>query len=213
MSTSLTFRVNKTTTDTSYAGMASGDDFYLDVASDDELILTAGSTAVADGEDIPTETELNRAATLISDSVAVEVSKYMIADDDQDELVEVFNAGKTTKQYVFCCSFDGATATEPQLEAWDDSDMDTYTSTCLGTGSPASSWYHATCTTTAAGGVGWVGTRLGGNGASYVVLLNDGNGALAVATDLYFNFYCEIPAGVTSAVSETPVLAIVYTTN
>ena len=215
MATNLIFRVNHTVTDHNYADMVSGEDFWLDVSDDDSLILTAGSTAVADGEDTPTSTELNRAATLISDSVSVEVAKYILLDDSESELVEVFNAGRNANQYVFCCSFDGATATEPQLEAWDDSDLDTLTSVCLGSGSPAGSWYHATCTTTSPGSPAttWVGTRLGGNSGSNVVLLNDGSGALTVAKDLYFNFYCEIPSGVTASISETPVLAIVYTTN
>ena len=89
-------------------------------------------------------------------------------------------------------SFDGATASEPVLECWDDDDLDSYDYTCLGAGTASSSWVKAVCTTTSSPGADWTGTTMAGSGSGYYLELNDGNGALTEATDLYWQM--KIPA-------------------
>lgn len=210
----VTLRVNKSSTDKAYADMTSGEDLFEDVdANVDELIFSEGSAAVADGEDLPTEEELNRAGTELSESSQVIVSKYFLGDNSADLLREIFLAGNQNKRYVFCAAFDDATASEPQLEAWDDDDYDSYTSPALGGGTPSASWYKAICTTDGLPGADWTGTPLGGDDSSNVVLLNSGNGALSAAKDLYFNFKVVIPAGYVTPGVANPVLAIVFTSN
>jgi hypothetical protein len=211
MSTNLILRANVTANDVAFADMETSDDFYVDIEEGDSLIFSAGGDGVADGEDIPTETELNRAATIINPIAAVEVAKYFLADATEDLLLEVFNAGRVAKQYVFCASFDGATASIPVLEAWDDENADSYDSVCLGGGTPSQSWYWAICTTTSAPLLNWTGIPLAGSGASNSLELD--TAALTTAKDLYFNFTVMIPAGVTQAMSATPTLLITYTTN
>ena len=116
------------------------------------------------------------------------------------------------KQFVICVSFDGATATEPQLEVWDNANLNTVTSVALGAGVPALSWYKGICTTDELPGVRTY-VPLAGAGVSNVVKLNSGNGALSDAKDLYFNFKIVIPAGIANPSAELPVIAITYTTN
>lgn len=184
--------------------------------NNDYLIFSEGSApgqGVSDGDSIPTEAELNRYATELSEDGDVVVSKYFLADYSANELKEIFNAGNQQKRYAFCASFDGATASEPQLEAWDNQDLDTHVDPSLGSGVPSASWYKGICTTTSTPGADWSGTPLAGSGASNIILLNDGNGALTIAKDLYFNFKVVIPAGYITPALHTPVLVITYTTN
>lgn len=214
MATDVTLRINHSIIDTAYADQDSAVNNFIDVDDvDDIFYFGEGSDVVADGEVLPSETDLNRAAALVSAIAAVEVGKYFLGDASDGLLKEIFLAGSGNYQYVFCCSFDGDTATEPQLEAWDDDDMDSILLQTLGLGTPANSWYKGICTTTNPPGATWTGTPLAGSGASNVVLLNDGNGALSLATDLYFNFHIKIPAGSFTPAIANPVLAIVYTTN
>jgi len=208
--TNLILRVNITSTDDSYANHPEN---YINLDDDDYLIFSGGSDAVKDGEDLPTELELNRAATVVSAIDSVEVAKYFLADYSENLLREIINAGLVAKRYVFAASFDGATATEPTLEAWDDDDCDTYILTCLGAGTPNLSWYKAIVTTYSTPSAPWAGVSLAGSGTSNVVYLNATNGPLTVATDLYFNFAVVIPAGVSTPEANTPCLAIVYATN
>lgn len=179
----------------------------------DTLIFSEGGSGVADGEDLPTEEELNRAATQLSAIAEVVVSKYFLADNNVNLLKEIMNAGNQNKQYAFAVDFDGATASEPQLEAWDNEDLDSYIDPSLGSGTPANSWYKAVATKSALPGADWTGTPLAGSGAGNIVLLNEGNGALSVADTLYFNFKIEIPAGYVTPAAHTPVLTVTYLTN
>jgi hypothetical protein len=214
MATDVTLRINHSIIDTAYADQDSAVNNFIDVDDvNDIFYFNEGSDVVADGEVLPSETDLNRAATLVSAIAAVEVGKYFLGDASDGLLKEIFLAGSGNYQYVFCCSFDGDTATEPQLEAWDDDDMDSILLQTLGLGTPANSWYKGICTTTNPPGAAWTGTPLAGSGASNVILLNDGSGALALATDLYFNFHISIPAGSFTPAIANPVLAIIYTTN
>ena len=208
--TNLILRINNTVTDNNYATSPAN---FISVASDDTFIFSAGSSTVANGQPIPAQADLNRAATLLSALVDTVVAHYFLGDTSVNLLKEIYLAGNGNYRHAFCCSFDGATASEPQLEAWDDSDLDSYSLTCLGSGNPANSWYKAKCTTTTSPGTTWAGIPLGGSGASNIVLLNDGAGALTVAKDLYFNFHVKIPAGVTTPGQYLPVILITYCTN
>lgn len=209
--TNLIFRINNEAIDASYAAQPS---YYVTVANDDTLIFSAGKAGlVYDGGPIPDQAALNQAATLLSPTLATIVAHYFLADVTAGILKEIHNAGNADKQYVFCCSFDGPTASEPQLEAWDTADINTYNLLCLGAGVPASSWYKAKCTTVVSPGATWTGTPLAGSGGSNVVLLNAGGGALTVAKDLYFAFHVNIPAAVTTPGAYLPVLLVTYCTN
>jgi hypothetical protein len=209
--TNLILKINNTITD-SVIGIG-----WIDVDPiNDSLIFSTGSPAgqgVSDGDALPSEALLNRYAVQLSNISPVTVPKYFLADNSVSLLKEIKLAGNQNKQYVFGCSFDGPTATEPQLEAWDNEDMDSYADPSLGAGVPSVSWYKAIATSTVLPGANWTGVSLAGNGASNIVLLNEGNGALTVADDLYFNFKIVIPAGYLTPAVHTPMLAIIYTTN
>jgi hypothetical protein len=209
--TNLVFRINNTVNDVAYGSMESGDDYYIDVASDDILLFTNGSDIVKDGELLPSEEDINRAATLLSLVSPVTVAKYILEDISEARLREAKLAG-LNKRYAFCVSFDGPTATEPQLEAWDNASLNSILSVCLGAGTANSSWYKAICTTDALPGVRTY-VNLAGAGTSNVVKLNAGNGALSGAKDLYFNFKVIIPATPIDPAQYLPVLLITYTTN
>jgi hypothetical protein len=208
--TNLLLRVNKTAVDSTYVAAPAN---FETLGAGDSLIFSAGSAAVIDGADIPEQAELNAAATLLSATLETIVAHYFLADSDVDLLKEIHLAGNSDNRYVFCASFDGATASEPQLEAWDDGNLNTYSLVCLGSGTPNLSWYRAKCTTALTPGALWVGTPLAGSGSSNSVLLNAGAGAITVATDLYFNFHVKIPAAVTTPGQYLPILLITFTTN
>ncbi len=208
--TNLTIRINNTTIDSSFLLQPT---FYKTVnPANDYFLFSAGSSVVADGFPIPSATDINRAATALG-VTAIEVAKYFLASNGDNVLYQIKNAGSVNKQHVICCSFDGETASEPQLEAWDDSDMITHTLDCLGGTTPNNSYYRAICTTASLPGAGWNGIPLSGDGVSNVLQLNNGSGPISIATDLYFNFKVLIPGGLSTPQSYQPVLAIVYTTN
>lgn len=194
----------------------SGSDWIIVDPDADYFIFSTGSVTVKDGETIPEETELNRAAVQLDDTNPVNVSKCFLADATDNKLKEVINAGNQNKQYAFCCVFDGATASEPQLEAWNNSDMNAYNNIELGTGTPANSWYKAVCTNTGTPGVDWATfavVSLAGSGSSNILLLNNGSGALSVAGNLYFNFKVVIPGGHLTPALHSPIFVVTYTTN
>jgi len=161
----------------------------------------------------PTQSELNAAAEIIDALVDVTVTECLLMDDSGDiggsYYTHLVKGMGENKRYVFAFSFDGATATEPQLEAWDNSDHDSSDNHVLGNGTPANSMVKAVCTTDSLPGASWVGTAIAG--ASNVVLLNAGNGALSVAKDLYSNIKIVIPAAYADSAVETFVLTCRYT--
>lgn len=210
MATGLNLHINHSSSDLPLD--SSGVDWIEVDPSNDKFIFSDGSADVADGEAIPNEAELNRAGVELDGGDAITVSKYFLADDSENELSEIFLASDNAR-YVFCAEFDGATATEPQLEAWDNLDMNSYTETCLGLGTPNISWYKAICTTDGLSGSEWSGTALAGSGASNIILLNNGSGALITAKNLYFNLKIVIPSGWETPGSFTPIIAVTYTTN
>jgi len=212
--TNLDLLINHSTVDDVIGG--SGTDWLSVDPVLDNLIFTQGSIlggGVSEGDPIPTTTLLNRYAVVLDPVNAVNVPKYFLAKTALNLLKTIYLAGNQNKRYAFVASFDGIIATEPQLEAWDNSSMDTYAIPALGNGSPGSSWYRAISTNLVLPGANWVGTPLAGDGTSNVLLLNNGLGPLTGAGNLYFNFKVVIPGGYLTPGVHTPILAIVYTTN
>jgi hypothetical protein len=192
-------------------------DYILLDLNYDYLIWTQGDLVVKDlMTHIPTSSELNAAAVIIDPTLTVTVPLCLLYDYShsiggyythkviKDDLTNFDNL-----RYVFCFYFDGATATEPQLEAWDSSSHDSAYRNVLGLGVANNSFVKGKCTTTLSPGVGWAGTPLAGT--SNVLLLNDGNGALGGAINLYANLKIVIPAAYATPAAETFVLTVRYT--
>jgi len=209
MSTALTIYVNTGTQDTEVN--TSGSEWTLVDVDNDELIFSAGSSSVADGEAIPSETQLNQAGTLLT-GAEITVAHYFLSDNDAGILKEIHNMGEGNYRYVVGCSFDGSTASEPVLEVWDDTDLDSTDLVCLGEGTPSSSWFRGITTTDSAPGASWTGSRLAGSSDGYFLWLNDENGALSGADVLYCQMKIVIPSTQQDAGAETPVIAIKFAT-
>lgn len=209
MATTMTFSVNYVDGDVSYAVTPAD---YIDVdLTNDYLIWSKTLADLLTHE--PTASELNAAAEEIDDLVDVTVTKCLLFDYSHSVggsyYTHLIKGMGENKRYVFAFRFSDATATEPQLEAWDDSDHDSYLMHVLGNGTPANSFVKAVCTTDALPGVGWVGTAIAGG--SNVVLLNAGNGALSGAQACYANIKIVIPSAYTTPAAETFVFTIRYT--
>ena len=202
--------VNHTSDDNTRVADAS-DFIQMDLAND-KLIFSAGSVAVADGQDTPSNAELNEAATIIQ-TTAVEVAKTFLLDvsDVGVELKEMPLANSDDNQYVICFAFDGATASEPTMEAWDDDTHTTANLNCLGLGTPANSMLKAVLTTSGSPGASWVGTPIAGGSSPNVLELNGGGGALGGATDVYVNIHWDVPGSYSSPFAEQPVISVRYT--
>lgn len=210
MATNLTVHVNTTATDSDRV-TAPGNYVQMDLAND-KLIWSAGSTAVADGQDTPTSGELDEAATVILPT-SVEVANLFLLDasDTGVELKLVDLAGSGDNQYVINFSFDGATASEPQLEAWDDDTHATANLNVLGLGTPSASMIKAVLTTGGSPGASWTGTAIAGGSSPNVLQLNGGGGAFGSAAEVYCNVKIEIPGAYSTPFTEAPVLTVRYT--
>ncbi len=192
MATTLTFRVNKGDPDIEYGGTGAD---YIDVnLTLDYLIWTAGSDDVKDGEDEPSQDELNQASSIISASADVDVAHCLLYDYSALKLEEVEGMGEN-KQYVFCFSFDGALASEPQLEAWDNSNHNSIIKNVFGAEQTGvDSFIKGKCTTLNPPGAGWDGDPIAGSDA---LGLNDGSipdtPDTGETVDLYCNLKIVIP--------------------
>ena len=214
--TNLTIKINDTDADIPVGGTGAG---YVDLdLTKDYIIWTAGSDDVKAGEAEPTSEQLNEASTLIDESLETQVAHALLFDYSEDELIEIEGMG-LNKRYVFAFSFDDDTATEPQLEAWDDSNHDSIDKHVLGGISGYDSMVKAVCTTGLLPGANWAKTGgthidLAGDGESNIVELNDGNGAISVVSgeteELYANIAIVIPAGYDYPAIETFVLTCRY---
>jgi hypothetical protein len=212
MATIMKFLINYVNSDVMYVTTPA--DYIELVLADDYLIWTAGDTVVTDlMTHEPIADELNAAASVIDPLAAVTVAKCLLMDKSHNVggayYTHLVKGMAENKKFVYCFSFDGATATEPQLEAWNNDSHTTLDKNVLGLGTPANSMIKGVCTTTTLPGVGWVGTSLAGG--SNVLLLNDGIGALSGAGALYCNLKIVIPSGYSTPAAETFVLTIRYT--
>jgi len=186
----------------------------------DYFIWTAGSDDVKDGVDEPGEDELNEASTIIHDTDETQVAYCLMYDDSADELREVIGMGANSK-FVFCVRFDGDTASEPRLEAWDDDTHTTIDKHCLGDGIPANSMLKSACTTFNPPGASWAkagGTHTELAGGSNYLLLNGGTGAIILDSgetyrELYYNLAIVLEGGDTEPGAFTFVSTIRFTYN
>lgn len=217
--TNLTVRTNYVDADIPYGDTGAG---YIDLdLVNDYFIWTGGSPVVDLMITEPTASELNEASTIIDASADTEVPYCYLMDYSHDVggayyTHEVKGMGDN-KQYVFNFSFDEATASEPRLEAWDDSNHNTIDAHVLGNGTPANSMIKAIATVNTLPGTAWAGTPVAG--ASNYVSLNDGNGALSALTtgetshELYANIKIVIPTAYATPEIASFVLTVRYTWN
>lgn len=185
----------------------------------DYLIHTEGDSTVKDlMTHEPTPAELNAAATKIDPDNPKTVAKCLLLDYSHNiggaYFTHLVKGIAENKRYVFAFSFDGATASEPLLECWDDSNHNTTAKHVLGNGTPANSFVKAVCTTASLPGADWAGAAIAG---ANKLQLNNGNGALpALASgetsqELYANIKLVIPAAYATPAVETYVTTIRYT--
>jgi len=210
MATALTVHVNTTAVDSDRIAQP-GNYEQVDLAND-KFIFSAGGTGVTDGDDTPTGSELNAAATIIQPT-DVEIDKLFLLDfsDAGQELKEIDLAGSTDTQFVINFSFDGATASEPSFEGFDDNSHSSTNANVLGAGTPADSMVKAILTTTGSPGAAWTGTTIAGALAPNILLLNAGGGALGGATEIYINIQIIVPGNFATPFVEAPVLTIRFT--
>jgi len=210
MSTELTICTNCDTTD---AALGSSGVDWIEVSTDnDYIIFSSGSDTVKDGEPIPGAQSLNQAGIVISSSEQV-VPKYFLADVGFNVLREIPNAGNQNKRYVFAFYFDGATASEPVLECWDNIDLDSFDNYCLGSGVANNSWVRGVVTTGGLPGANWTGSKLAGTADGHFLSLNGGLGALTEAKALYCNLKVVVPANFENAGAEAPVFCVKWCTS
>jgi hypothetical protein len=212
MATNLIFRVNYVDADVAYATTPA--DYIAVDLTNDNLIWTAGDAVVTDlMTHQPSASELNAAATIIDPVNPITIAKCLLMDYSHDVggsyYTHLVKGMGENKRYVFAFSFDGATATEPQLEAWDDSTHTTIVKNVLGLGTALNSMVKGVCTTSTLPGGSWVGSALAG--ASNVLLLNAGNGYISSARSLYANLKIVIPGNYSTPAAETFVCTVRYT--
>lgn len=173
----------------------------------DFLLFSAGSAVVADGQIIPSETQLNSAGILLT-GVEQIVPHYFLADNSAGILKEIHNMGSGNYRYVLAFDFDDETASIPVLEIWDNDDLDSYLNVSLGAGTPSSSFWRGICTTDALPGVSWVGSRLAGSSAGNYLEL--ATAPLIGADTLYCQLKIVFPSTQVLAGSNENVIAIKY---
>lgn len=204
----LTFLVNYVDADVAFSTTPAD---YIEVdLTNDYLIWSDSLDDLMTHE--PTTDELNEAATIIDELVATTVARCLLMDYSHDVggsyYTHLIKGMSENKRYVFLFSFDDATATEPQLEAWDDSDHDSTDLNVLGAGTPNDTMLKGVCTTNTLPGALWAGSPIAG---SNILLLNDGDGALSGAKDLYANLKIVIPAAYAIPAAENFVITIRHT--
>lgn len=208
----LTIHINVSNTDSELG--TSGVDYVEFSSGNDQIIFTNGSTEVADGEDTPTQQELISAGIVLQDPpVEIIVDDYLLLDASANELKDIPLMGNVNKRYVLAFDFDDATASEPVLEVWDDSNLNTITGTMLGSGTPSLSFIRGITTTYSAPGTDWVGSRMAGSGSGNFLYLNGENGPLTGADTLYANIKVVIPNTQETGFSANPVFVCKFLSN
>lgn len=192
----------------------SGVDWVEFSSGNDKLIFTNGSPEVQDGADTPTQQELISAG-VISTGAEIIVSDYLLLDNSANLLKNIDLMGDLDSQYVLAFDFDAATATEPVLEVWDDSNLNTIDNIMLGEGSPSSSFIRGVTTTAVSSGAGWAsgGDKLAGSSSGNFLFLDNQNGPLVSAKTLYANLAVVVPASQTEGFSANPVFVVKWLSN
>lgn len=179
---------------------------------DDSIIFTRGDNIVKDGAQIPSASALTQAGIILNSTEQI-VSNYLLSDVSANTLKTIFGMGNLDNKHVIAFDFDGITASEPVLEAWDDASMTTINTTVLGQGSAISSWLRGVVTTDISPGTNWLGVRLAGAADGNFLWLNNGNGALSAPKILYCNLKLVIPALQLDGIADTPIIVVKYATN
>lgn len=205
----LTVYVNCDTTDSDLT--TSGIDFVEFQEGVDSLIFTAGNASVVDGASIPSQQTLISAGIQLTGAQIV-VDKYFLKDNSAAIIKQIHNMGNVDKRYTLAFDFSASTASEPVLEVWDDNTFLTATGTFLGAGTSSNSFVRGVTTTAGSPGANWIstGTRMAGSGVGAFLELNDGSGALSVATTLYANLCIVVPASQTTGFSSNSVFCVKY---
>ena len=193
-------------------------------ANDDWFAITTGSAGhtlvfTGDGVDDGDATG-ERDTVIIPAAGSLEVDKTFI--DDGSIVNQVPLAGTDQgqqnggdNQYVFCVYFDGATASAPYLEMWDDSDHDSIANQSLGAGTPADSMVKGIVTTSGApGSANWVGhpdqVNMAGSGSANRLDLNAAAAIGSAGGNCYWNMAILIPS-TANPLSDTPVTSLRFT--
>ncbi len=192
----------------------SGVDFVEFSEGNDQIIFTQGNTEVEDGSDIPTQSELISAGVELTGSQII-LTEYLLQDTSENLLKNIDNMGNIDKQFVLAFDFDAATASEPVLEVWDDSNLNTIDNTMLGSGTASSSFVRGVTTTSGSPGSNWIttGTRMAGSSDGNFLNLNDLNGFLTGADTLYAQLAVVIPASQTTGFSANVVFVAKWLEN
>jgi len=192
----------------------SGVDWVEFAEGSDKLIFTNGNTEVIDGADIPTQAELISAGIILTGSQIV-LSDYLLQDTSENLLKSIDNMGNLNKSYVIAFEFDGVTASEPVLEVYDDINLNSATGAMLGSGTSSNSFIRGITTTSTPPGANWItgATRMAGSSEGNYLYLNDQNGFLTVASNLYANICVVIPVSQTTGFSASPVFVCKWLEN
>jgi len=204
----LTIHVNHSSSDLPLN--TSGVDWIEVDTDNDGIIFSNGSDTIADGEASPGESALNGAGVVLDGTEQV-FPHYFLNDASVALLKEIFLMGDGNHRYVVACEFDAVTVSEPMLQLWDDTAMNTVASTVLGGDTPNDSWIRGITTTDALPGVGWTGSPLAGSADGNFLLLNNGDGALTGAETLYFQLKCVIPATQVDGGASVPIMVVKWT--
>lgn len=210
MATNLTISINNDTQDLPLG--SSGVIWTTISPANDKLIFSSGSDTVTDGQPIPSSFQLSQAGVVLN-GFDVVIPHYFLADLSANLLRECTLMGNADKRYVLAFDFDGATTSEPVLEMWDNTLMNSVNATTLGAGTPSSSWFRGITTTDGSPGAGWSGNRLAGSTNGNFLWLNNQNGALSVAKVLYCNLYAVVPSIQVAGGGENPIIVVKYTTS
>lgn len=180
----------------------------------DQLIFTNGNTEVADGQDIPSQGELISAGFIL-DGLEIIADTYLLQDTSANLLKSIDGMGNLNKRYVLAFEFTSATASEPQLEVYDDENLNSASGAMLGGGTPSASFIRGVVTTDALPGSNWISgaTRMAGSGAGNFLYLNNENGYLTDAKTLYANICVVVPASQTTGFSASPVFVAKWLQN
>lgn len=204
--TTLTIAVNNTSTDQTYP---TGTWISVSIGNDYLIFTTSASLA---GASVPSSFTLSSGGVLLNGTQQIFPNYYLAHPGVSPETYAIPLMGNQNKRYVMAFVFSGATTSEPVLEAWDNSGLSTYNDNSLGAGTPNNSWLYGVTTTSGAPGTNWTGTPLAGSSNGNFLWLNNQNGALTGAANLYCNLKVVVPASQTTGIAETPVLVCKYTT-
>ena len=193
---------------------SSGVDWVEFAELSDKLLFTAGNPEVSDGANIPTASELISAGIELTGSEVI-LSEYILQDTSEALLKSINNMGNLDKSYVIAFDFDDITASEPVLEVWDDTNINTVDNILLGNGTPSASFIRGITTTISPPGTNWIAgaTKMAGSADGNFLYLNDQNGFLTIASTLYCNLAVVVPASQLTGFGSDPVFAVKWLEN